>query len=212
MKKTSTLLGTSLALVLFLGSCASSYRPIRPQTVHYDYNEISATGALSTSFAFDVMTLRNNKKYAKKETKNNMKVVSMKVVNNTDAPIHVGRDCRLFMGGREIIPMEPTVAANKIKQGVPIYLLYALLFLNITQENTSGSYVTESSSTSLPIGLPIAAGNMLVAGNANKKMKEEIIGNNILNKTINPGETAYGVICLNESTTGRLKFELNQAQ
>jgi hypothetical protein len=207
VKKTSTILSVLLAGNFLISSCASSYKPIRPETVSYDYTSTTVDSNLTTSFAYDVLTLRDNKKYAKKEVKSNLRVVSVKVVNNTSAPIHLGKDCRLLMGEREIIPLDPTIASKKLNQGVPIYLLYSLLFLNITKQSGDG-YSSKTSTTSIPIGLPIAAGNMMVASTANKIMRAELTGHNILNKTVGPGETAFGLLCLTESVTGKLKFEI----
>ncbi len=200
------LLPVLLLSTLFYGSCASSYNSIRPETVFYNYTEISDDASISTGYAFDLMSARSNKKYAKKELKNGIKVVSVKVVNNTDAPININQDCRLFMGTREILPLDGAAAAFRLKQGVPIYLLYSLLTFNLIIDDMNGN----RNSVSLPIGIPISAYNMIVAGSANKRMKDELIGNNILNKTVGPGETIYGIVCLNESTTGRLRFELNK--
>ncbi|WP_207430800.1 hypothetical protein [Sabulibacter ruber] len=195
--------------ILFSSSCASSYKPLRPETIKYEYSETSQDGGISTSFAYDYLRKRGNKKYVKKEAKNALKVVSVKVVNNTNQPIDLRRDCRIFSGSQEIIPMDLAVAAHQLRQGVPIYLLYSLMFLNFTQEKSTTGYAPQKSSITIPIGVPISIGNMMVASGANRRMKEEIIGNSILNKTVGPGETAYGTLCLNQPITTRIRFELN---
>lgn len=138
--------------VLLSYGCASSYNPIRPETVLYNYTELSADASISTGYAFDQLSVRNNKKYAKKEIKNSVRVISVKVVNNTDAPIQIGQDCRLFMGNREVLPLDGAAAAQRLKQGVPIYLLYSLLTVQLFKTDGYGN----TKQTTLPVGIPIS--------------------------------------------------------
>ncbi|ALJ00472.1 hypothetical protein [Rufibacter tibetensis] len=208
MKKSYTLLGVGLALSTLLGSCASSYRSIRPETLQYNFKETSPEDNLSISYVYDGLALRNNKKYVKRETRNAIKIVAVKIENNSATKISVGQDCRFMMGDRVLMPMEPQVAAKLIKQPVPIYLLYALL--NFSVGGTQDPSGNVSGATFIPTGPFIAGGNMIVASSANANMHKELIGNNIMAKSIDPGQTAFGILCLRETTSGPLKIVLNK--
>jgi hypothetical protein len=141
--------------------------------------------------------------------RNALKVVAVKNENTSSAPISVGQDCRFMMGDRFLTPMEPETAAKLIKQPVPIYLLY--LLLNFQVGGTQNPYTNQvEGATFIPTGPFIADGNMIMAGTANSNMRKELIGNNIMAKVIDPGKTAYGILCLRETTSGPLKVVLNK--
>jgi len=177
--------------MMCLTSCASYYKPINAPAAPYTYSE-QADG-LAYSYQYDMLQLNGNKKYAKRELKNNIKVVAVKVTNTTDSTLHIGNDFKVMLGNLETTPVPPTVVAQKLKQGVPIYLLYLLLNLNFT--TTVDGQVSESKF--IPTGPPIAAYNLIVAANANSRFKQELITQNLLDKTVAPGETVFGLVSLN---------------
>jgi hypothetical protein len=185
-----------IILIIFaLGGCAASYSPINPEVRKYRSGDSLAP--VSFMYRYDVLSLRGNKRYSKKELKNGLNVVAVRITNNTDSIIHTS-DLRLFYGSREIIPVNPEVAAMQLKQGTAIYLLYCLLGLYITNAESTG-YGVQEKTTFIPIGIPIAAGNMIGAGAANKNLKKEFLKYDINNKDINPHETLYGIITLKET-------------
>ena len=126
---------------------------------------------------------------AKKERKNNIKLVAVKITNNTDKVINLGTNAAFFVGNSMIVPMDVNSIKNRLKQSVPSHLFYLLLTpLTFTFNN----------SKPLPVGLilgpALSGGNMLVAGNANKKFYEELLQYDILNRDIQKGETVYGLV------------------
>ncbi|MGO8055819.1 hypothetical protein, partial [Rhizobium leguminosarum] len=46
----------------------------------------------------------------------------------------------------------------------------------------------------------ITAGNMIVAGSANKRFRSELEENNIIGREIKPGETFYGLISISDNS------------
>jgi hypothetical protein len=184
-----------IILCVIVTSCASSYKPIRPRDLNY--NQPSNDSEINFSYRYDVLRERSNKKYAKREAKNGIRVVAVKLTNNSDQPLTIGTDVRLYTGRSEVLMIPPEFIHKSVKQGVPIYLLYLLLTpLQFTSGSTTSNGVVDSNSTpiGLVIGPGIALGNMLVAGSANKKFLDELTQCNLVNKTIQPGETVYGLI------------------
>lgn len=106
--------------------------------------------------------------------------------------------------------MEPAIVARQVRQSVPIYALYALL--SIISFHTFDQYGQVESSTpiGLYIGPPIAVGNMIVAGSANKNFKAELMGTSLLHRTIADGETVYGLISIPENGYRPLSIKINQ--
>ncbi|MEN8250083.1 MAG: hypothetical protein ABFS32_14215 [Bacteroidota bacterium] len=195
-----------ITYALFMVGCASTYKPINP---HYlNYNSVDEHDGIVMSYKYDVLREKGNNKYAKKEELKGVKLIAVKITNNTNSAITVGKDMLLFAGQNQIFPMEPTAIKNSIKQIVPAYLPYMLLsFLNL--------YVTKNGSTeTYPIGLAlgpgITIGNMATAGSANTKLLAELNANNILDKDIQSGETISGIIGVRDIGFNPLTFKLNK--
>lgn len=191
-------------------SCAGSYTPIRPDRVA-TFQSSPATAPLQFGYQYDALRLHGrNKKYVKKEQKKGYHVVAVQVRNNTGADVDFSRDAVLYHGDRPISSVSPTLAAQDMKQGVFIYLLYVLLNVNVgggTTVNSNGR-VTTSDGTFLPTGPFIAGGNMLGAALANKNFRTELEQYDLTNRVIHPGETVYGLLSLRETTVAPLRLEL----
>jgi len=176
--------------VIFWGGCASTYKPINPPAVYYSAHDLK--DGISFSYKFDVLREKGNKKYYKKEYKKGLKVIAVKVTNNTDTTITIGQDVAFYYGRNELMLVDQVVMKKSIKQIAPAYLPYLLLtFLRL-------NVYTETSSDSYPIGLAIgpglAVGNMICAGTANDNLLSELTRYSLINKEIKRGETAYGII------------------
>ncbi|MBJ6145623.1 hypothetical protein [Hymenobacter sp. BT559] len=190
--------------------CAGSYTPIRPDRIA-TYQSSSVEAPLQFSYQFDALrTQGRNKKYIKKEQKKGYHVIAIQVKNNTGAEINFTRDAVLYYGDRAIVPVSPDVAAQELKQGVAIYLLYVLLNFRVgATTTTSNGYVTSTSpGTFIPTGPFIAGGNMLGASMANGNFRRELQQFDLTNRNIAPGETVYGLISVREYNVAPLRLEL----
>ncbi|WP_299130477.1 hypothetical protein [uncultured Winogradskyella sp.] len=163
-----------IAVALTLTNCASRYRMIAPQNINYiSTNENSGVKLV---YKYDLL----EKKYKKKELKKGVKLVAVRLTNNSGKDVMFGRDAKLvYENASEVYVMENEKAFKTLKQSPASYLWYLLLTpLNFyTTETNSNGFQQETSST--PIGLVLgpglAGGNMIAAGSANKKFKEEMI-------------------------------------
>lgn len=189
MKKSiSTLL--TLISVIILSGCASTYKPINPSTLNYNAHDLQ--DGIALSYKYDVLRERGNRKYAKKEAKKGVKLIAVKITNNTDSVINVGRDIAFYSGKNQLFLMEPMVVQESIKQNVLAYLPYALLtFVNLSVTNGSS---TEFYPIGLALGPAATISNMVIAGTANKKLLDELYDYNILSRDIQKGESVYGII------------------
>jgi len=189
--KTSILNFLILTGIIFLSACAASFSPINPPSLNYDSHD--SQDGIELSYQYDALRSRGNKKYANKEAKKGVKLIAVKLTNNTDSVINVGRDMVFYSGRNQIFPVAPLVIKESIKQIVPAYLPYMLLtFLNlyITPENEP----TETYRVGLALGPGITAINMLVAASANQALLDELSYYNIINQDIEAGETVYGIL------------------
>lgn len=184
-----------LSIVLFTG-CAAIYHPIRPAEIGYGAPEISEK--LSYSLKFDPLLNAGNPRFARKEAKYGISIVAVKITNNTDHDLTVGNEIGFFPDNREVIPLEPRSAGTQLGLGTAGYLLYSLLFLYIKNNNDV---------TTIPIGLPIGLGNLIVGTNSNNKLTQELITQSILSKKIGPNETIYGLVAFRDIRYGKLTLK-----
>lgn len=196
------------ALALALSSCAGGYRPIFPAQVRTYQNHGTDGNAVEFGYQYSALQLKGgNRKYIKKERKRGYQTIAVRVKNNTAAELNFSRDLELYFGDRPAIPVPSLQAANDLKQGVVIYLLYGLLNFSVggTYNPTTGQ---TTGATFIPTGPFIAAGNMIGAGTANTNLRKEFVTNDLTNKVIRPGETVYGIISLREMNIAPLRLVL----
>jgi hypothetical protein len=197
-----------LTLALSVMSCASSYRPIQPERM--PYTNLTSNGDVALGYRYDVLRETRNKKYAKKELKNGVKVVAVSVTNNSVKPLIFGTDLKLMSGERELLAMSPTSSFNALKQNTPIYLLYGLLtFVKLRTEKRTNNYIEiKEYPVGLVIGPAVTIGNVAVSAGANKKFKSELITRDLWGKVIEPGKTVYGLVSIGSSGYDALSIKL----
>ena len=186
--------------IFFLSSCAGTFNNIAPQTVNYRAE--ASLEDVDFSYKYDVLNDRGNKRYAKKESKHAIKLVSVKISNYSDRSLVFGKDLRIYANGEPVTPLEPQAVYKNLKQNPPIYLLYLLLTF---------SWLNINGGDDIPIGLVLgpglALGNMGVAAGANKKFMFELEANSLINKEIGPGKTVYGLVGIVDSGYSPLTLE-----
>lgn len=179
-----------IAIISFNG-CAMYYRPISPDKVNY--NILENHDGIELSYRYDLLRERGNKKMAKKELANGIKIIAVRLTNNTDTIVTVGKNIAFYSGLNEIIPMEPLVVKNKVRQSVIGYLPYFLGAFGNSNVTYNGRVVS-TFQFGLLLWPGIAIGNMFVAYGANSNLLKELRAYDIVDKDIKPGETIYGII------------------
>lgn len=175
------------ALIILLNGCAQSYQVIEPQKLNYSAsNELENIGVY---YQYDVLNKKGNKKFSNKENKKNIKVLAVKVVNNSNSTINIGNNAAFFSNNTMIFPIDPIALKSELKQSTASYLFYLLLApLTFTINNSSP----------FPFGLILApiitGGNMGAAAGANKNFYNELTQYDILYQDIEPGNTAFGLV------------------
>ncbi len=194
-------------IAISLTSCASGYKMIVPETVNYISTH--ETDGVKLEYKYDLL----EKKYAKKELKKGVKIVAVKITNNSENDLVFGKDVKLTYGnGTEIYAMDNEKAFKALRQSVPTYLLYLLLTpVNLYTYKTNSYGMQETTSTT-PIGFVLGPGitalNMITAGSANKKFKTEMLNYNINGTMIKSGETKYGLLGIKTDSFDALKLKV----
>lgn len=192
-----------------ISSCASGYKNINPANVNYVSKNIDNN--ILFEYKHDLL----EKKYRKNENKNKVKLIAVKITNNTAREIVFGHDVKLtFENGNEVIPIERDILFKRLKQSPASYLFYLLLAPVQIYETSSDSRGNYEQKAIFPIGLVagtgLAGGNMIAASSANKKLKTELLQNDIMGRVILPGETIHGLVGLYSETYDAIKLKVKQ--
>jgi len=139
-----------------------------------------------------------------------MRVVAVRITNNSEKSFRLNENLKLIVGNNPIVPIDPSIVGQDIKQGTWIYLLYIPLNFTLGATTTTNMYgqMETSGGTTLPTGPLLSMYNILVARSANKNFRTELEKFNLLDKTIEPGQTVYGLISLYSLTAEPIKFEV----
>ncbi|GAA3956279.1 hypothetical protein [Hymenobacter algoricola] len=199
------------AATLLTTGCAGSYTPIRANRIN-TFSSVSAPNSpVEFSYQYSALMINGrNKKYNKKERKRGYQTVAVRIKNNTANDLNFSRDLELYFGDRPVMPVPAIQAANDLKQGVWIYLLYTPLAGTLGGSTDPRTGIV-TGGTIFPWGLGVAAGNILGASQANKNLRMEFVTSEMVNKTIRPGETLSGIISLREMNVAPLHLVLRNS-
>jgi hypothetical protein len=189
---------------VLMSSCAAIYNPIEPAYLSYElagnYN------GLKLSYRYGILAELNNKRYARKENKQKIKLVVVKIENTSNQALVVGKDFNLISNGQALDFINSAAAYQKLKQKNWPALGFLLLALTPPVQTTNGASVAD-----FPLGMVagpmLAAGNIFVAINANKQFQSELQNNILLGSTIKPLETRYGIIIINAAEENPIEIK-----
>lgn len=202
MKKLFQLL---VITVLFSG-CARTYHAIRPEIYNYD-NKKFVTEELNVSYFYDVQNHSRNKRYARKERKQDFKLMAIKVENNSDSILILTRDNFYIKtaSGRDIKIVAPEMYTKLVRQYSETFVLfYGIAGIGYTWGEENGEKFSKVTYSPLP--LIIGVGNAIYAGISNSNQKKNLIEKDIFNKPIYPKSSIYGLIAISESGFPELNF------
>jgi hypothetical protein len=193
--------------IVSLTSCASAYKKIEPKTINY--LSTNSENGIKLEYKYDLL----QKKYEKKEKRKGVKLVAVKITNESEKDVMFGREVKLtYENGTDVEIIENEKVFKALKQSPATYLFYLLLTpANFyTTKSTYSSTGYEEDTSSFPIGLilgpGLAGGNMIAASSANADFKSELLVYNINGLLIKAGETKYGLIGIKSHSFAALKI------
>jgi hypothetical protein len=206
LKLTTFLLG-----LLILNSCASGYKNIQPEQLMY--NSINKEGEVSLEYKYDLL----RKKYSKKEEKKDVRLVAVKITNNSDRDLVFGDDLRLtYANDNAISLLERDKVFSSLRQQPATHLFYLLLApLTFSTTTTNSQGITQTSSAfpaGLILGPTLAGANLITASGANKKFKNDLLEYDMRGKLIPRGATVYGLVGIRADNYDALKIHNNPQQ
>lgn len=198
-----------LIFVFFIFSCASKYRPVNPGQV--TYGSKAEKSEVDLYYRYDVMAGANNIKQTNKELKNDIKVIAVKIFNNTSQQITIGENAKFYAEGKELTLLSTETINRQLKQKTAFFLGYlALSALPPVSYQKANNTKTVDVFAGAIIGAGLTAANVYVSAKANNKLKKELETNSLFKKNILPGETVYGLIALQKTGYVSLTIKLVQ--
>ncbi len=196
-----------LLITILMNSCASGYKLINPNNL--SYNSKNEDNAVLLEYKYDLLA----KKYAKKEVKKGVKVVAIKITNNSEKDVVFGQDLVLtYENEKELYLLDKEEVFKSLKQHPATYLFYLLLTPLKFFTSKSNSQGIQEETSSFPLGLIIgpglAGGNMIAAGSANKKFKTELLDYNLNGVSIKIGETKTGLIGIKSDNYDAIRIKV----
>ena len=188
-------------------NCASRYSVIEPNNLNYVSK--SETGGVTLEYKYDLL----DKKYSKKEDKKGIRLVAVKISNNSNKDLVFGRDLNLvYANENEIYILDKEKTFKTLKQSPATHLFYLLLTPVNFYTSKTNEYGLQETTSSTPVGLilgpGLAAGNLIAASSANKKFKTELANFDIKGSTIKQGEVKYGLVGIDSQSYDALKLSL----
>ncbi len=191
---------------LVLTGCASSYRVPSPEDMNF-VSHTSTVEGLKLYYKYDLL----DTKYAKKEERNGVKVIALKIINTSGKDYIFGENLFLrYKSGREVHFLDKENTYRSVKQGSAIYALYLLMTpLNLYISETDSNNFEEDSNP-IPIGLVLGPGltlgNILASSSANKKFKNHLSNYDLIGKPVRNGETTYGILPIRSESFDALEL------
>ncbi len=204
MKILKTLFLFGVALIL-ITSCASSYKSISPERLNY--GSPTSENDINIAYQTNVLSTSGNKKLAKKESGSYIKVIAVRITNNTNDRVVFGQDMMLKSGNVPLSILTPSQITANIKQSSAAYLLYLLLTPMTLQIGDQRTGDVESYNIGYGVGPGLALLNMGVASGANSNFESELETYSMINREIAPGETVYGLVGLSNFSYGLIEIE-----
>lgn len=191
-------------------ACASKYNKINPESLNYTSKSDEKNIVLEYKY------VQLEKKYLKKELKNGVKLVGVKIKNNSEKDIVLGSDYKfIYDNGNEVLLLEKDFMFQTLKQSPASYLWYLLLapvklFVG-TKTTQNGPFTVTEPQSEFPIGLilgpGLAIGNIVAASDANKNFKNDLYNFDLTGKSIKKGETVYGIIGISTNQYESIKIK-----
>jgi hypothetical protein len=198
-----------LAFTLFT-ACASKYNKINPESLNYTSKSDEKNIVLEYKY------IQLEKKYLKKELKNGVKLVGVKIKNNSEKDIVLGSDYKfIYDNGNEVLLLDKDFTFKTLKQSPASYLWYLLLspaqLYSGTKTTQNGPFTVTEPQSVFPIGLilgpGLAIGNIVAASDANKNFKNDLYNFDLTGKSIKKGETVYGIIGISTNQYESIKIK-----
>ncbi len=188
----------SIIGLMFMVSCATIYTGISPE--NNDYVSTKTTDNVRLDYKYEILP----KKYQKKADANAVKVISLKVTNNSGRDLIFGKDLSLvYDNGEPALLINNKAVYNNLSQTSEGYLLYLLL---TPLKFISGGNV---GSIGYVLGPGAALINFVTANKSNKQFKNELDAYNIIGMTIPNGITVDGIVSIHSKSYDDLKLVIN---
>lgn len=208
-KKAIVILSVTLMIFLITG-CASSYKKINIPMEMTKKGITPTDDEISIQFITTSLIDSNNERYFKYCNKNQVNLLAVRIKNNSDKPIYIGNNLKVYNNGNEVNIQTPESYLQLIKQPKLGYIFYSLIWLNVSHTETDSYGHQEMKVSSYPVGVLFTLFNIILASVADSDFKNDVLNNYLINKTIEPNTEKYGFLLFQAPIGGSIKIELQE--
>jgi hypothetical protein len=155
-----------LCLILLLSSCAAGYSSYKPSYIITANKK--ETNGLEVSYAYNILSIIGNDRYASFERDEGIKIVAISIKNVSDKEVVLSAKNFKISARQELQSLDPISSLNYLSQNTYTYLLWSPLIVYFNSD-------TRTKPTTIPIGIPIGLFNMIRAMVGNGNLKKDLI-------------------------------------
>ena len=200
-------------LSIIFCSCAVRHKNIEPSLALFP--KIDTTQNVTVQFSqSNIMLESGNKKINRKATRKKLRIVPVFIDNQSNDTIIISKNTiELFSNFEPVEILQTSLYLSKLKQHPACYIPEALFGAFVSAGilfRYSANIQVQPSSFLLASLLPLSFYDFIVAKTANKKMRINILANDVCNKVIMPHSQTYGIICVKTASVEPLLYRFKK--
>lgn len=199
---------------IFLSGCAVQHKSLTGIR-NWSYPQHQMDSTITFSFVDDVLEKSGNVRQAKWADRKDIKIIGIKLINNTTKPIH-GTQVSFVLNDEKVELIHNKWLAKKVRQrvspalilAVPFFMIEELLFHRHDDED---EYYYHDDSEPVYLTKEVVEQEEAYRKKSNFNLREGLISFQLASKVLLPGRPVYGIVGFK---TGQdledLKVEVNQ--
>lgn len=185
-----------LIILIAFSSCTTKYQSIAPR--QFKYPEAVYSDGVGFTYNYEVFTSKYNRGFKRKELKNEIQIVGVRITNYTDSILTLGDNLQIYADTTPIEIVTPEIAGQRLRQDNALFMLYLLLGpLKLKSTNKND---LEKKEKAFPVGFIIGPSLSLASYGstafANEKFKKELLLFSPKGKAIMPKSELTGLIAI----------------
>lgn len=186
-----------IIVLLFSSGCAVQHKSLT-SIRNWSYPQHQMDSTITFSFVGDVLEKSGNNRQAKWAESKNIKIIGIKLINNTTKPIH-GTQLSFFLENQKVELIHNKWLAKKVRQrvspalilAVPFFMIEELLFHRHDDED---EYYYHDDSEPVYFTKEVVEQEEADRKSSNFNLREELISFQLASKVLLPGRPAYGIV------------------
>lgn len=186
-----------LASIILFSSCATQHKSLSGIR-EWSYPENQLDEHFLFNYVDNILSKTNNNRAARWAKRKNIHVISIRLINNTEKPIH-GTQLSFFNGNKKAEVIPNRWLAKKVRQRFsPLMILWLPVFMIESAlwpkyDNHSDNFWSEDDGFNY-ISMEVAKESNNMRKNANFNLRHELLNFQLATQILEPGKIVYGIV------------------